>query len=80
MDKLSEEDSENYNFQEEGRLLHCIFKVRQYLNTTLPDRWIEQSKQNNCILILWSPISPDLRPCNFFVQVCERISFCFFHF
>jgi hypothetical protein len=56
-------------FQQDGSpaLLHCV--VRQYLNTVLPGRWIGRASENDQPLMLWTPRSPDIMPCDFFFCV-----------
>ena len=46
---------------------HWSLRVRQFLNTTLPDRWIGWSERDDRILMPWPPRSPDLTPCDFFL-------------
>ncbi|PSN45669.1 hypothetical protein C0J52_22361 [Blattella germanica] len=48
---------ENFIWQQDGAPPHCSRHVRQYLNETLPNRWIGR----------WPPRSPDLTPCDFFL-------------
>ena len=67
MDQLHEEESANFIFQQDGAPPHWCLTVRQYLNTTLPDRWLGRSGQTDRVLLRWSPRSPDLTPCNFFL-------------
>ena len=54
-------------FQQDGVPSYWSLRVRQFLNTTLPDRWIRWPGQDDHILMPWSPKSPDLIPCNFFL-------------
>ena len=67
MDNLIEEESDDFIFQQDGAPLHWSLRVRQFLNTTLPDKWIGRSGQDDRILIPWPPRSPDLTPCDFFL-------------
>ena len=67
MDQLHEEESANFIFQQDGAPPHWCLTVRQYLNTTLPDRWLGRSGQTDRVLLRWSPRSPDLTPCDFFL-------------
>lgn len=67
MDKLSEKESGDFIFQQDGAPPHWSLRVRQFLNTTLPDRWIGRSGQNDHDLMSWPPRSPDLTPCDFFL-------------
>ena len=46
---------------------HFQCEVHQYLNTVLPGRWIGRASGNDQPLLLWTPRSPDITPCNFFL-------------
>ncbi|XP_029656404.1 uncharacterized protein LOC115230342 [Octopus sinensis] len=67
MDKLSEEEPDDFILQQDGVLPHWNLRVRQYLNTTLPDRWIGRSGRDDRVLMLWPPKSSDFTPCDFFL-------------
>jgi hypothetical protein len=49
-------------FQQDGAPAHYSKEVREYLNLTFPERWIERRGP-----IDWAPRSPDLTPCDFFL-------------
>ena len=65
-------------FQQDGSPAHFHCEVRQYLNTLLPGRWIGRASGNDQSLLLWSPRSPDITPCDFFLLggggICQRPS------
>ena len=65
MNNLSEEESDNFIFQQDRVPQHWSLRVRQFLNTTLSDRQIEWSGQDDHVLMPWPPRSPDLIPCSF---------------
>ena len=67
MDNLSEEESDDFMFQQDGAPPHWSLSVRQFLNTTLPDKWIGWSGRDDCVLMPWPPRSLDLTPCDFFL-------------
>ena len=46
MDNLSEEESDDFIFQQDGAPPHWSLRVRQFLNTTLPDRWTGRSERD----------------------------------
>ena len=49
-------------FQQDGAPPHFALTVRAYLDHTFPSRWIGRSGP-----LPWSPHSPDLRPCGFWL-------------
>jgi hypothetical protein len=54
--QLEEDDQEGrIHFQQDGATLHYLVKVREYLNTRFPGRWIDRAAP-----IAWPPRSPDL--------------------
>ena len=59
------EDSDDYVFQQDGCPAHFRNDVRDYLNTNLPQRWIGRFGQEDAALMRWPPRSPDLTPCDF---------------
>ena len=61
------EDSDDYVFQRDGWPAHFQNDVRDYLNTNLPQCWIEGSEQDDVGLMRWPPRSPDLTPSDFFL-------------
>ena len=66
MERMSVEESDDFIFAQDGAPPHCSLRVRQFLNTTLPDRWIGLCGQDDRVLILWPPRSPNLTPCDLF--------------
>ena len=46
---------------------HFDNDIRDYLNTNLPQRWIERFGQEDIALMRWPPRPPDLTPCDFFL-------------
>ena len=65
-ERLNEEESEDFIFVQNGAPPHWILRVRQFLNTALPDRWIGRSNQDDRVFMPWPPTSPELTPCDFF--------------
>jgi len=63
------EDSEDFIFQQDGAPPHWHNQVRQFLNETLPQRWIERTGPKGLTLHSWLPRSPDMTPCDFFLWV-----------
>jgi hypothetical protein len=61
--QLDEEQEGRIHFQQEGAPPHYIKKVREYVNTRFPDRWIGRAAP-----IAWPPRSPDLTPLDFFLR------------
>ena len=61
-------------FQQDGNPAHFHCEVRQYLNTVLPGRWIGCVSGNDQPLMLWTPRSHDIMPCDFFFSlgICRR--------
>lgn len=59
-------------FQQDGCPAHYARRVRDYLNTEYPDKWIGRLGS-----ILWPPRSPDLNPLDFFYWGCikEKVYF-----
>jgi hypothetical protein len=62
-----QEDSKDFIFQQDGALPHFHFDVRALLNANLPGHWIGPASHNDSPLFTWSPQSPDLTPCDFFL-------------
>ena len=54
-------------FQQDGAPPHWSLSVRQWLNDTLPGRWIGRGSARDDRLSAWPPRSPDLSPCDFFL-------------
>ena len=67
MNKLSEKESGDSIFQQDGAPPHWSLRVRQFLNIKLPDRWIGRSGQKDHDLMSWALRSPDFTPCDFFL-------------
>ncbi|XP_068082175.1 uncharacterized protein [Anabrus simplex] len=63
--QLSERD--DYVLQQDGAPSHFHRKVRAFLNQELPQRWIGRGTEGDLMLIPFSPRSPDLTPCDFFL-------------
>ena len=66
MPKLKK-DSVNFIFQQDGAPPHWKTEVRDYLDSTLPHRWIGRASDSNLVFARWPPRSPDLTPCDFFL-------------
>jgi len=62
-----EHDSADFINQLDGAPCHYHRNVRNFLNETLPHRWIGREVNNDQHLLLWPPRSPDLTPCDFFL-------------
>ena len=71
MQRLSDDESDDFIVVQDGAPPHCL-KVRQSLNTTLPDRWIGRCRQDNRALVHWPPRSRNLTPCDFFLRGLVR--------
>lgn len=67
MAQLEEAESDDFIFQQDGAPPHWSLRVRQFLNTRLPGRWIGRSGRGDDVLMPWPPRSPDLTPCDFFL-------------
>lgn len=62
-----EADSDDFIFQQDGAPPHFHHDVREFLNTTLENRWIGRGGADDLQFMSWPPRSPDLTPCDFFV-------------
>lgn len=62
-----EEDSEDFVWVQDGAPPHWLHDVRDYLDESLPQRWIGRAADDNLNLLRWPPRSPDLTPCDFFL-------------
>lgn len=62
-----EEAVPGFILQQDGAPPHWHKNVRQYLNDSLPHRWIGRAGSNDMPLLCWPPRSPDLTPCDFFL-------------
>ena len=62
-----EHDSADFVYQLDGAPCHYQRNVRNFLNETLPNRWIGRAVNNDRNLLLWPPRSPDLTTCDFFL-------------
>jgi hypothetical protein len=59
--------SDDFILQQDGAPPNFHLEVRRHLNTTLPQRWIGRTSNEDSALIPWPPGSPDLTPCDFFL-------------
>jgi hypothetical protein len=57
----------NRELQQDGAPPHFYLEVCRHHITTLPQRWIGRTSNEDSALIPWSPRSPDLTPCDFFL-------------
>jgi hypothetical protein len=62
-----QEDSEDFIFQHDGAPLHFHFDVRIHISANLSGRWIGRASDYDSPLLSWSPLSPGLSPCDFFI-------------
>ena len=70
------EGNDDYVFQQDGCLAHFHNDVLDYLNTNLPQCWIECFGQVDVALMQWPSRSPDLTRCDFFlVGICQGLFF-----
>ena len=60
-----EHDSADFVYQLDGAPCHYHCNVRNFLNETLPHRWIGRAVNNDKRLLLRPPRSPDLTHCDF---------------
>ena len=67
MELLFDGEQADFIFQQDGAPPHWSLIVRQYLNATLHNRWIERARNDDCVLLHWPPRSPNLTPCDFFL-------------
>lgn len=65
--QLTQDEPENFIFQQDGAPPHWHNEVRDWLNLTVPDRWIGRKGPNDRACFLWPPRSPDLTPCDFYL-------------
>ncbi|PSN34580.1 hypothetical protein C0J52_26306 [Blattella germanica] len=63
---FTNEDSNDCVFQQDGCPCHYHNNMRAYLNQHLPHRSIGRTGHDNALMI-WSPRSLDLTPCDFFL-------------
>ena len=61
------EDSGYYIFQPDGAPAHWHLNVRRFLNEFLSLWWIRCMENEDLALEFWTPRSPDLTPCDFFL-------------
>lgn len=61
------EDSQDFIFQQDGAPPHWHLDVRNFLNQSLPERWIGRIGNEDLALHFWPPRSPDLTPCDYFL-------------
>ncbi|GBM66255.1 hypothetical protein AVEN_35533-1 [Araneus ventricosus] len=52
---------------QDGAPPHFHHKVRQYLNDTIPGRWIGRGEQYDFVCLKWPLRSQDLTPCDFYI-------------
>ena len=60
------ENSGQLIFMQDGAPPHWSRTVRNWLNQSLPHRWIGRGNSED-LNITWPPRSPDLTPCDFFL-------------
>lgn len=65
--QMEENEPENFILQQDGAPPHWHHHVRDWLNVTVPDRWIGRHGPNDRACFAWPPRSPDLTPCDFFL-------------
>ena len=67
MDKLIANEHKYFIYQQDGAPLHWKLTVPAYLSVKLPTRWIGRANGEDNVMLKWSPRSPDLTPCDFFL-------------
>jgi hypothetical protein len=50
-----------------NKMMHWHREFRNYLDETLPQRWIDLATDDNMPLARWAPRNPDLTPCDYFL-------------
>jgi hypothetical protein len=63
---------DNFIFQQDGAPPHWNREVRNYLDANLPQRWIGRATGDNMSPTWWPLQSRDLKPCAFFMGICQR--------
>ena len=54
-------------FQQDGAPPHWALVTRDFLNQSLPNKWIGRASDEDAALIHWPPRSPDLTPLDFYL-------------
>jgi len=67
MPQLADEEVQGYIYQQDGAPPHWYKEVREYLNEQLPGRLVGRAGDTNNTFCTWSPRSPDLTVCDFFL-------------
>ena len=66
------EDSADFIFQMDGAPPHFHRHVREFLNQHLPQRWIWRGTDDDQMILVWPPRSPDATPREFFLWGCVK--------
>lgn len=65
--QLVENEPNNFIWQQDGAPPHWHSDVRDWLNVTVPERWIGRKGPTDRACFEWPPRSPDLTPCDFYL-------------
>ncbi|GFW50325.1 uncharacterized protein TNCV_4697411 [Trichonephila clavipes] len=60
--QLEESEPINFIWQQDGAPPHRHPSVRDWLNITVPNQWIDRKEPPDEACIAWPPRSPDLTP------------------
>ncbi|GFU81386.1 uncharacterized protein TNCV_1380541 [Trichonephila clavipes] len=69
---LKESEPNNFICQQDGATSHWHLLVRDWLNITVPNQWIDLKEPPDEACITWPSRSPDLMPCDFYLWGCIK--------
>ncbi|GFS72734.1 uncharacterized protein TNCV_1421201 [Trichonephila clavipes] len=60
-------ESDKFTWQQDGAPPHWLISVHDWLNITVPNQRIGRKGHHDKACFAWSPRSPDLKPCDFYL-------------